>query len=287
MITNLYIDSGYKNPYHDVFIHSCCCFVNTIIKDFIHKLDANVQKMFISSMFLFSSLVFAQNPYVDMHHSFGVGLSHTSTQELSAYEVDEQINLAPTTKQLWEHFFAEEDDDALMIIAELLVQRTASDWPNDYRGDFLREVAPAALISAKKNQIYPSVVLAQGVLESGWGRSNLAVQHNNLFGVKGRRGHRSVLIHTLESVRGKIVRRDAYFRNFISWAESIAYHGELLGSSHYYQFAKPIARDARHYLELIAPRYASQPDYAASVSVLIEAYQLDRWDFTLDMVRSK
>ena len=90
-----------------------------------------------------------------------------------------------------------------------------------------------------------------------------------------------MLIHTLESVRGKTVRQDAYFRNFVSWAESISYHGELLGSSHYYAFAKPIARDAQHYLELIAPRYASQPDYASYVSVLIEAYKLDRWDFVL------
>jgi len=232
-------------------------------------------------MFVLCSLVFAQNPYLDMNHSFGVGLSHATTYELSSHEVENRMISVPDTKELWEEFFTEESDDMLMMLSELLIQRTAADWPNDYRGDFLREVAPAALISAKKNQIYPSVVLAQGVLESGWGRSNLAVHHNNLFGVKGRKGHRSVLIHTLESVRGKTVRRDAYFRNFSSWSESISYHGELLGSSHYYQFAKPLARDARHYLELIAPRYASQPDYAAYVSVLIEAYQLDRWDFVL------
>lgn len=239
------------------------------------------------TMFFLCSLIFAQNPYSDIHHSFGVGLSHSTTQELSAFEIENRMISVPNTEQLWKSFFTEEDDNSLMIIAELLVQRTASDWPNDYRGDFLREVAPSALISAKRNQIFPSVVLAQGVLESGWGRSNLAVQHNNLFGVKGRKGHRSVLIHTLESVRGKTVRRDAYFRHFFSWSESISYHGELLGSSHYYQFAKPIARDARHYLELIAPRYASQPDYAAYVSVLIEAYHLDRWDFVLKTYTSK
>lgn len=227
------------------------------------------------------SSIFAYPVILDAHHSFGVGLSDSATQELSAYELEKRTIQTPREEQLWNDFFAEEDDDAVMIIAELLIQRTASDWPNDYRGDFLREVAPAALVSAKKNQIYPSVVLAQGVLESGWGRSNLAVEHNNLFGVKGRKGNRTVLINTLESVRGKTVRRHAYFRNFSSWSESISYHGRLLGSSHYYEFAKPIAKDARHYLELIAPRYASQPDYAAYVSVLIEEYALDRWDFIL------
>ena len=232
-------------------------------------------------MFIFSSIVFAQPSLLDAHHSFGVGLSGSSTRELSAYGLEENTIPAPSIEQMWKEFFAEENEESLMIQAELIIQRSASDWPNDYRGDFLREIAPSALVSAKKNQIFPSVVLAQGVLESGWGRSNLAVTHNNLFGVKGRKGNQTVLINTLESVRGKTVRRHAYFRNFSSWSESISYHGRLLGSSHYYAFAKPIATNARQYLELIAPRYASQPDYAAYVSVLIEEYALDRWDHTL------
>jgi flagellum-specific peptidoglycan hydrolase FlgJ len=193
----------------------------------------------------------------------------------------------PTTEELWEQFFVEEDEERMLVQAELLVQRETKDWPNDYRGDFLWDIAPAALISAKKNHIYPSVVLAQGILESGWGRSNLAQEHNNLFGVKGRKGNRSVQINTLETVRGRVVRQKAFFRHFDSWRESIAYHGRLLGSSHYYLFAKPIAKDAKHYLQLIAPRYASQPDYANYVATIIDEYHLTRWDFVLSLLQNR
>ena len=179
---------------------------------------------------------------------------------------------------LWKRFLKEEDESQLLILAHLIVQRESKDLPNDYRGEFLWAIAPAALVSAKKNRIFPSVVLAQGILESGWGTSSLARNHNNLFGVKGKKGKSSTKVYTIESVGGKKVRRWAYFRHFSSWSDSISYHGRLLGSSHYYAFAKPIAKDARHYLELIAPRYASQPDYAEYVVQIIDEYNLDRWD---------
>ena len=229
------------------------------------------------------SFVWAQDPHFD----FEMGLSASQEIFLGAQALERQRIHSPSTEELWAQFLEEDDATELLVQAELLVQRTTQDWPSGYRRDFLWDIAPAALISAKTNQIYPSVVLAQSVLESGWGRSHLAMEHNNLFGVKGQKGDRTVLINTLETVRGRVVRRNAYFRHFISWRESIAYHGRLLGSSHYYEFAKPIAQNAKHYLELIAPRYASQPDYAEYVHVIIDEYQLDRWDFLLPLFQNR
>ena len=212
----------------------------------------------------------------------------TSMYNHSAHEVisadyaqvieNQMIGSEPKALTLWKRFLKEEDERALLVLAHLIVQNESKDWPNDYRGEFLWSIAPAALVSAKRNRIYPSVVLAQGILESGWGTSSLSQNHNNLFGVKGHKGKGSVRVHTIESVKGKKVRQWAYFKHFESWADSIAYHGRLLGSSHYYAFAKPIARDAQHYVTLIAPRYASQPKYAEYVNQIIEDYRLDRWD---------
>ena len=240
--------------------------------------------MFLSILsFGFGSLLWAQDP----HLRFEMGLSVAQDLFLDAQSLEKNRINPPTTEELWERFLLEEDETQLIVQAELLVQRTTKDWPSGYRRDFLWEIAPAALISAKKNSIYPSVVLAQAILESGWGRSNLAVEHNNLFGVKGQKGEGTVLINTLETVRGRVVRRKAFFRHFINWSDSIAYHGRLLGSSHYYKFAKPIAQNAKHYLELIAPIYASQPDYAEYVHLIIDEYQLDRWDFLLPLFQNR
>ena len=222
---------------------------------------------------LLTTIIVAREP----HLTLGKGLSVSDESISSAYTLEKNRRHIPTTEELWGQFIIEDDDEKMIIQAEILVQIESKDWPNKYRGDFLCDIAPAALMSAKKNQIYPSVVLAQGILESGWGRSNLAQEHNNLFGVKGRKGNRSVQINTLETVRGRVVRQKAFFRHFDTWRESIAYPGRLLGSSHYYVFAKPIAEDAKHYLQLIAPRYASQPDYANYVVTIIDEYRLSRW----------
>ena len=222
----------------------------------------------------FFSLAWAQDPHLPLQQ----GLAVFSQQPHSADTLNASRYEVPATAVLWRRFMDEDDATELLVQAELLVQRTTQDWPDDYRGEFLWEIAPAALISAKQNGIYPSVVLAQGILESGWGSSPLAKTHNNLFGMKGKKGFRSVEVNTFESVQGKVVRRKAFFRCFDSWGESIQYHGRLLGSSHYYAFAKPVAEDAKHYLQLIGPVYASQPGYAEYVGKIIDTYQLDRWD---------
>lgn len=49
---------------------------------------------------------------------------------------------------------------------------------------FLKKAAKQAEKAAKKYGTYPSVMIAQAIVESGWGQSGLAVNTNNLFGVK-------------------------------------------------------------------------------------------------------
>ncbi|MEC7983724.1 MAG: glucosaminidase domain-containing protein [Myxococcota bacterium] len=229
-----------------------------------------------------SHLVFAQD-ILDLRQRIGLAAQKESRDyalvedeilQATHYAVDPCIDV----DQVWSCFWTAQNEVEQEVSAQTIVLHEASGWPNDYRGEFLWSIAPAALISAKKNGIYPSVVLAQAILESGWGTSNLTVNHNNLFGVKAPRGKNSVEITTIESVNGKKVYQKATFRRFTSWDDSIAYHGRLLGGSHYYAFAKPIARSGAHYLELIAPRYASQPGYAKYVQAILAEYNLDMWD---------
>ena len=50
--------------------------------------------------------------------------------------------------------------------------------------EFLQKVAEGAIENYYKYGILPSITIAQAILESGWGQSDLAVTHNNLFGIK-------------------------------------------------------------------------------------------------------
>ena len=164
-----------------------------------------------------------------------------------------------------------------LYAAQKIVHIEALDWPDDYRGDFLRSIAPAALMSAVDHHIFPSVALSQAILESGWGRSTLAIRFNNLFGIKGYNASNRVKTTTFEKVNGRRVPRRVTFRIFKDWSESIYYHGDLLATDYRYAHARS-AEDWKTYVELISGKYASEPRYAKKLGFIIEKHTLDRWD---------
>jgi flagellum-specific peptidoglycan hydrolase FlgJ len=152
------------------------------------------------------------------------------------------------------------------------------DWPEDYRGAFLRSVAPGALEAALHHGVPASVTLAQAIQESGWGRSGLAREHHNLFGVKAGASSQAVVMPTVEVSGGRERHVRARFRTFDSPADSVAHHGALLSQDDRYGAAQ-VHRDSwRDFLDALAPVYASDPRYAQRVGWLIERYELDRWD---------
>ena len=52
--------------------------------------------------------------------------------------------------------------------------------------DFIRAIAPYAVIDMQQHQIYASVTIAQAIIESGWGKDNIAIQYKNFFGILTR-----------------------------------------------------------------------------------------------------
>jgi len=163
-----------------------------------------------------------------------------------------------------------------------LERMAVPDWPNDHRRSFLTSIAQPALESAREHQIPPSIILAQAALESGWGRSALARKHHNLFGVKGTASHPTTAYPTLEfGPKGVHIVR-ATFRTFASPKESIEHHGRLLASDARYRTSMAHSENWKRFLAEMAPVYASDPNYAQTVTQIIERYGLDRWDALVD-----
>ena len=76
----------------------------------------------------------------------------------------------------------------------------------DAQAAFLNKAAKQAVKAAKKYGTYPSVMIAQAIVESGWGESGLAVNANNLFGMKAGNGWRALLILLRLVKRARMVR---------------------------------------------------------------------------------
>jgi len=129
------------------------------------------------------------------------------------------------------------------------------------------------------NGILPSLTIAQAILESGWGKSELAQKANALFGIKAGTNWKGPRYEkkTAEQIDGKQVEITAAFRAYGSWEESIADHGAHLRGSRYK--AVQGERDYKKACRAVhAAGYATAPDYADKLIRLVEQYGLTAWD---------
>jgi len=178
-----------------------------------------------------------------------------------------------------EQLFVQTDATDLRRGAALrMVEAESRDWPADHRRGFLAGLAPAVLEDSIDHQVPPSITLAQAALESGWGRSGLATSHNNLFGVKAGASSRGVALNTIENVDGTDRVQKERFRTYGSWQESLEHHGALFSRDERYAHARDDWNDWREFLGGVAPVYATDPAYARRISMIVERYDLDRWD---------
>ena len=113
--------------------------------------------------------------------------------------------------------------------------------------NFSPEVVRLAQETQAKYGIPASVTLAQYATESGYGKSWLARNANNYFGMTG-------------SYNGqKVYKTDRYWRKYSSMEESFNDHGRLLSSGRYAQATKGVT-SADAYIDAIQPIYAPESD---------------------------
>ena len=147
----------------------------------------------------------------------------------------------------------------------------------DYIGNSARKLA-------SNNDLYASVMIAQAMVESGWGTSGLASAPNyNLFGIKGDYNGESVNMGTQEDDgSGNLYSISSNFRKYPSYKESLEDYVSLLrggtsGDSQIYAGAwksnTTSYKDATKYL---TGRYATDTTYADKLNSMIEKYSSSR-----------
>jgi hypothetical protein len=122
------------------------------------------------------------------------------------------------------------------------------------------------------------VTIAQAIDESAWGKSQLAADYHNLFGIKGTGPAGSVDLPTSEFYNGQWVNIDAPFRVYHNVAESIADHAELLATSGYYQRAMADRGIPDAFANDLTGVYATDPDYGSTIIAIMKLYNLYRFD---------
>ncbi|GBG97432.1 LysM peptidoglycan-binding domain-containing protein [Lactococcus termiticola] len=142
----------------------------------------------------------------------------------------------------------------------------------------VQDLADAATPVANEYGLYPSVMIAQGILESSNGQSTLATQYNNIFGVKYTSGT-PVNMMTKEFLDGQMQDVVQPFQVYSSLTEACVAQASLIRGNSLYSGAwrenTTSYVDATAWLE---GRYATDPSYASKLNAIIAEYGLTAYD---------
>jgi len=142
--------------------------------------------------------------------------------------------------------------------------------------DFLKIIAPFAIAEMENSGILASVIIAQAILESGWGLSTATRLGCNLFGIKADCNWKGQFVTATgweEDKKGNKTYSPMRWRKYNSWAESIKDHSlflkakrysNIIGDKDYKSVANKLKLDG----------YATSVNYSQQLISIIEQYQL-------------
>ena len=154
---------------------------------------------------------------------------------------------------------------------------TESETPEQrQQHQFIDSVAkPAVNVYKANHQVLPSIVIAQAIVESNWGHSQLYQEANNPFGIKGSYNGQTKSFPTNEYINGKEERINANFRVYPSLKAAILDHDEVVAR----QFLPANVTDYHRAATLLQRNgYATDPSYAKKLVNVINTYSLNRFD---------
>lgn len=147
-----------------------------------------------------------------------------------------------------------------------------SRWNSTYQ-QYVDQYKDLAIEQMKRYKIPASITLAQGLLESGAGRSELARKGNNHFGIKCHSWNGRTVYFDDDAIQ-------ECFRAYSSVSDSYEDHSQFLTTGRRYQnLFKLSITDYKGWARgLKAAGYATNPKYADRLIDIIQVYSLHQYD---------
>jgi flagellar protein FlgJ len=152
------------------------------------------------------------------------------------------------------------------------------------QAEFIASAVQPAQMAWKEYRVPVSVTIAQSIIESGWGRSELSRNHNNHFGIKCWDGWRGPIAtgcawYPTFECEPYCHATKASFRTYASVADSFRDHSTFLTTNARYRPAFTHSNDANRFLHAVwRAGYATSPTYYDQVTALMRDYNLYRYD---------
>lgn len=142
------------------------------------------------------------------------------------------------------------------------------------RKEYIVKYAQIAVAEMNRTGVPASITLAQGILESGNGKSELAAKSNNHFGIKCHSDWTGAKVYHDDDEKGEC------FRKYKKVQHSFEDHSDFLVRGSRYEFLFELApTDYRGWAKgLKKAGYATAPDYADRLIKIIEEEDLYTYD---------
>src|SRR6056297_1976947 len=163
----------------------------------------------------------------------------------------------------------------MLVIVSCENSRKIAVQPQSKGGNsYIEQYKDLAVREMKRSGVPASITLAQGMLESDYGRSTLAVKANNHFGIKCHNDWTGKRIYHDDD------RKNECFRKYNDVYESFKDHSDFLTGVNRYDFLfeLKITEYKKWARGLKKAGYATSPTYASKLINLIERYQLHQYD---------
>lgn len=161
----------------------------------------------------------------------------------------------------------------LLLIVTLLTATLASAQRNEAYLHYIETYKAMAVEQMQRHRIPASITLAQGLIESNAGRSRLAVEANNHFGIKVGTGWTGPYVVKSDD------RPDDRFRKYRSAKESFEDHSLFLLKPRYSALFQLDPTDYRAWAYgLKEAGYATNPSYPQILINVIDTYALSAYD---------
>lgn len=151
-----------------------------------------------------------------------------------------------------------------------------------FNNSFIDKVKSSVVAVSNDYGLYPSIMMAQAIIESGWGESKLAIEAQNYFGVKAREGQNYVTMKTEEDYgNGQRYVISANFAKYDSIYESMEQNALVLRNNPklYWGTYRENAESFVNVAYTLQGTYATATNYAQVLIDTINNYKLYQLDY--------
>lgn len=161
-----------------------------------------------------------------------------------------------------------------LFLTVMMLSSVLLTYAQSHQEKYIERYSVIAVSEMYRSGVPASITLAQGLLESGYGRSELALKSNNHFGIKCHNGWQGGKVYHDDDAKGEC------FRKYDDPEDSYRDHSDFLRYRDRYKFLfdyKVTDYKAWAY-GLKKAGYATDPAYPTKLIKLIEDYKLYQYD---------